>query len=184
MDELKTRRLRLKRVRFLLVILGVLMLLLTLNKLMCQWHLPDKVLVLGELSLKQQLRIMPGELQMSLEELKLGEEANLLKTMIRLKIDLEEKDASNAEKKDICLENVQMETHNQEREVVLNVEEKAIEQRTALENNSQLNRLKNLLENEEDASSAVGMDIELENALEKEIKKNDLEEEEKMKIQT
>ena len=182
MDELKTRRLRLRKVRFLLEMLGVLMLLLILNKLMCQWHLLDKVLELGELSLKQ-LRIMPGELQMSLEELKLGEEANLLKTMIRLKIDLE-KDASNAEKKDICLENVQMETHNQEREVVLNVEEKVIEQRTALENNSQLNRLKNLLENEEDASSAEVMDIELENVLEKEIKKNDLEEEEKMKIQT
>lgn len=152
---------------------------------MLQWHLLDKVQELGVQSLKLQVRIKHGELQKSLEELKLGEELTRLKIMIRLKIDLEEKDASNVEKKDICHENVLMETHSQEEEAALSAEEKDIELKIALENNSLLNRLKKLHENEEDALSAEVMDIELENALEKEIKKNDLhEEEEKMKIQT
>lgn len=151
---------------------------------MCQWHLLDKVLELGVLSLKQQVRIKPGELLTSLEELKLGEEVTLLKTMIRLKIDLEEKDASNVVRKDICLENVLMETHSLEREAALSVGVRVIELKTALESNSLLNRLKTLHENEEDASNVEVMDIELENVLENQIKKNDLEEEEKMKIPT
>lgn len=184
MAELKTRRLRLRKVKFLLAMLGVLMWLQTLNRLMYQWHLLLKVLELGVLSLKNRLKIKPGELQMSLEELKLGEVVTRLKTMSRLKIDLEEKDASNVGKKDICLENVLMETHSHEREDASSVEMKAIELKIALGSNSLLTRLKKLHENEVDASNAEVTDIELENVLEKQIKKNDLEEDEKMKTPT
>lgn len=137
---------------------------------------------LGELLTSSQLTNLHGELEnlerthlgtlASLEEIKLGD---LQMTMVRLKIDHERKDASNVAMKDICHENVRMETSSLERKVALSVEKRDTCQESA--RMETVNNLERVV-----ASSAEVKDIELEIALESKLKfslkmKNDLEEE-------
>ena len=178
-------------------------------ELMLQWHLKCKTqLVHGEPSSQW----LHGE-QLTILRLRHG--AHQIKTEVRLKTDLEVKDAlnvakkaichenvlmamednlerelaSNVETKVICLENARMATmeKSQEAEAVSNVEEKDIELKTALENKLMLN-LKMMRDlKEEDASNVEMKVIEQETVLEKEetnLKNNDQDEAERMKIQT
>ena len=147
----------------------------------------------------------------SLQATKLGD---LQMTMVRVKIDHERKDASNVVKRDICLENVQMEiVNNLERKVVSSVEkkgichenvlmviinsqekvdassaeEKGIEQETVQESKLLMLNLKMKKDLEEEVASSVEeTDTEQEIAQEKNSlsKKKDHEEEERMKTQT